>query len=203
MRREPEVGNRRLIRRAVGRVLDAVLLLGQVRPLHRLLQGTVVAEPLVGEELQLQLLVVAARVLGALPRREVRQRGLCPRQVRRRGSGVGQVAVDSGHAVLRLRPPVRGHHPLVVGAAHLELAGARQVTVLHLENTIARLPTALFIHFVARFQRRGFGEISQLVGRYCTYLLPRIPRKKVESWPKQTLATFSNNNRNKTLRQSG
>ena len=76
MREEAEVCGHRLIRRAVGRVLDAVVRLGQRRPLHRLLEGAVVAEPPVGQELQLQLLVGVARVLRALARRQVRQRGL-------------------------------------------------------------------------------------------------------------------------------
>ena len=51
--------------------------------------------------------------------------------------------------------------------------------------------TALFIHSVARFLIWVFGEFPRLVGRNCSYQLP-----------KQNLATFSSNP-NKTLRQDG
>ena len=65
--------------------------------------------------------------------------------------------------------------------------GFRIIMVLYF-----KLCTSLFIHSsVPRFWREEFGEFPWLVGRYCSYLLP-----------KQALATLANNS-NKTLRQTG
>ena len=120
MGRISKVAGRRLIRVAfrVG-LRDAIRSLRQRGPLHRLLEGPVVAEPgchrvgcrfllqcdtfqnvlpLEWQERQPELLAaVGALVLRVLARRQVRGRGLRPRQVRRRG----EVGEDGGEVAAR------------------------------------------------------------------------------------------------------